>query len=246
VFINRLEGKEFGGLVEAGTPWIIGRETVGGGAWRTSMAFLPFRCFFEGEDITINDINLKPYQNALLDSRPISFERKRCFAHIVAEGIRGTNFTVGTGRFFERAYAHDLTGAAWMQDKWRPPMRRWGGRVQVQLSRPGLYDRFPRLFFQPAGAEYIGDGGDRDGGALSLDRNRENGIRQFFHPFEHAGFYQLLQLEEGRTGVVRGLGTDLHRYFRDFWEIPAEVDAVTAGIFHLLIPHAYRITAMLR
>ena len=48
VFI-RLEGKEFAGLREAGTldHW---RETLQSGLAERSMAYLPFRVFFEGED----------------------------------------------------------------------------------------------------------------------------------------------------------------------------------------------------
>ena len=110
--------------------------------------------------------------NALLDHARF-LRAEALLAHVVAEGYPRDNFTVGTGRFFERAYAHDLTGATWMQDKWRIHAS-LGGRVQVQLSRPGFYDLLPEgLFFQPAGAEYNSGMGVTEMAALyRWNRNR--------------------------------------------------------------------------
>ncbi|GGB00712.1 type VI secretion system baseplate subunit TssG [Puia dinghuensis] len=161
-------------------------------------------------------------------------------AHVVAGGYPREAFTIATGRFFERAYANDLTAADWILDKWH------NGRVHLQLSRPGFYDLLPEgLFFQPAGSEYNNAMGVTEMAALHRwNRNRETGIRNFFQPFEHAGFYQLLQLEEEERalGLEQGM---LHRFFRAFWEIPDAVDDAAAGFFNLLIPHAYRITGCL-
>jgi hypothetical protein len=163
-------------------------------------------------------------------------------AHAVANGYSREDFTIGTGQFFERAYANDLTGAGWQPHQWL------NGRVHVQLSRPGFYDLLPEgLFFQPAGTEYNSAMGVTEMAALHRwNKSRENGIRTFFQPFEQAGFYQLLQLEEEERALQQGLDQGmLHRYFRDFWEIPDSVHETAAAFFNLLIPHACRITGCL-
>ncbi|HEY4111047.1 type VI secretion system baseplate subunit TssG [Puia sp.] len=168
-------------------------------------------------------------------------------AHVIAGGYPREDFTIGTGTFFERAYANDVTDASWQEDAWQA-YAALRGRVRVELSRPGFYDLLPEgLFFQPAGAEYNSRMGVTEMAALHRwNKTRENGIRKFFQPFEHAGFYQLLQLEEEERALQQGLEKGmLHRYFRAFWGIPDEVDDRAAGFFNLLIPHAYRITGCL-
>ena len=180
---------------------------------------------------------LSPEQlpSALLDHAH-GLRAESLLAHVIAGGYPREGFTVGTGTFFERAYANDVTDARLQED------------IHVELSRPGYYDLLPEgLFFQPAGSEYNSRMGVTEMAALHRwNKNRENGIRKFFQPFEHAGFYQLLQLEEEERALQQGLEKGLlHRYFRVFWGIPEGVDDRAVGFFNLLIPHAYRITGCL-
>lgn len=159
-------------------------------------------------------------------------------AHVIAGGFPREEFTIGTGLFFERPYGNDLTDARTPDDRWMH------GMVQVQLSRPGFYDMLPEgLFFQPAGMEYNSAMGVAEMAALHRwNRTKEKGIRSFFQPFEHAGFYQLLQLEEEERNLLRGSEQGmLYRYFREFWELPAVIPDQAAGILIRLIPHASRI-----
>lgn len=188
---------------------------------------------------------------ALLD-RAGALRAESLLAHVIAAGYPREGFTVATGTFFERAYANDLTDASWQDDTLRVDALRvnalhWG-RVHVELSRPGFYDLLPEgLFFQPANVEYSNAMGVAEMAALHrYNKSRENGIRKFFQPFEHAGFYQLLQLEEEERALQQGLERGmLQQYFRGFWGIPDGVDDRAAGFFNLLIPHAYRITGCL-
>ncbi|MBN9384134.1 MAG: type VI secretion system baseplate subunit TssG [Chitinophagaceae bacterium] len=163
-------------------------------------------------------------------------------AHIIGEGYPREDFAVGTGDFFQRAYHNDVTGAEFHEDEWL------NGMIHVQLSRPGFYDMLPEgLFFQPAGVEYNNAMGVPEMAALyRWNRTREKGVRRFFQPFEHAGFYQQLQLEEEEKSLLRELEKGaLHRYFRTFWDLPAEMDDNAAGYLILLIPYAHRIVGCL-
>ena len=188
----------------------------------------------------INNIErLERLTEALLDNA-YDLKAESLLAHVVAAGYPREAFTIGTGKFFERSYVNDLTGARLYKDNW---LR---GQVYIQLSRPGFYDMLPEgLFFQPAGAEYNSAMGVTEMAALHRwNKTREDGIRNFFQPFEHAGFYQLLQLaeEERSLGMER---MQLQQFFRAFWELPDSLDDRTAGYFILLIPHACRITGCL-
>lgn len=159
-------------------------------------------------------------------------------AHVIAGGYPREEFAIGTGQFFERSYGNDLTGASSPEDLW------WNGLVRVQLSRPGFYDMLPEgLFFQPAGVEYNSATGAAEMAALHRwNRTKEKGIRNFFLPFEHGSFYQLLQLEEEERSLLKKSEKGmLHRYFRAFWELPGQINDVTAWYFILLIPHAHQI-----
>jgi hypothetical protein len=179
---------------------------------------------------------LERLTEALLDNA-YDLKAESLLAHVIAAGYPREDFTIGTGKFFQRSYVNDLTGARLHKETW---LR---GQVHVQLSRPGFYDMLPEgLFFQPAGAEYNSTMGVTEMAALHRwNKTREDGIRNFFKPFEHAGFYQLLQLaeEERSLGMER---TELQQFFRSFWELPASLDSRKAGYFILLIPHACRIT----
>lgn len=163
-------------------------------------------------------------------------------AHAIANGYPREGFTIAAGKFFERAYANDITGAGWHEDAWH------NSRVHIELSRAGFYDLLPEgLFFQPAGTEYNSTMGVTEMAALHRrNKSKEHGIRKFFQPFEQAVFYQLLQLEEEERDLQQGLERGmLHRYFRAFWDIPDKVGDRATGFFNLLIPHACRITGCL-
>lgn len=161
-------------------------------------------------------------------------------AHAIAAGYPREAFTIAYNKFFQRSYVNDLTGARTHKDNW---LR---GQIQIHLSRPGFYDLLPEgLFFQPEGSEYNSALGVTEMAALHRwNKTREDGIRNFFQPFEHAGFYQLLQLAEEE----RSLGMDqtqLQQFFREFWDLPQNVDNRASIYFILLIPHACRITGHL-
>lgn len=163
-------------------------------------------------------------------------------AHLIAAGYPREDLSVGAGQFFQRAYSNDLFDASFHEDDWR------NGLVRIQLSRPGFYDMLPEgLFFQPTGAEYNNAMGVAEMAALHRwNKTKEKGIRSFFQPFEHAGFYQLLQLEEEERALLTGLEKGmLHRYFRTFWDLPPQLDDVAASSLIMLIPHAHRIVGCL-
>ena len=163
-------------------------------------------------------------------------------AHVVAAGYPREDFAIGTGDFFQRAYHNDVTDAGFHEDEWL------NGLIHIRLSRPGFYDMLPEgLFFQPTGAEYNNIMGVPEMAALHRwNRTKEKGIRNFFQPFEHAGFYQLLQLEEEERTLLLGLEKGmLHRYFRAFWGLPAAMDDDAAGYVILLMPYAHRIVGCL-
>lgn len=188
----------------------------------------------------INDTDLIQRLIEALLNNAHHLKAEALLAHVVAAGYPREAFTIGTGKFFQRSYVHDLTGARPHKDNWLQ------GQVHVQLSRPGFYDMLPEgLFFQPAGVEYNSAMGVTEMAALHRwNKTREDGIRNFFQPFEHAGFYQLLQLaeEERSLGLEQ---TQLQQFFRTFWELPETLDSRAAGYFILLIPHANRITGVL-
>src|SRR5258708_12156210 len=155
---------------------------------------------------------LSPEQlpSALLDHAH-GLRAESLLAHVIAGGYPREGFTVGTGTFFERAYANDVTDARLQED------------IHVELSRPGYYDLLPEgLFFQPAGSEYNSRMGVTEMAALHRwNKNRGNGIRKFFQPFEPPGFHHFLQLEEEERALQQGLEKGLlHRYFRVFWGCP--------------------------
>jgi len=159
-------------------------------------------------------------------------------ASAIAAGYPREDFVVSAERYFERAYTGDIVSAALVEDEW---LRSF---VRIRLSRPGFYDMLPEgLFFQPAGGEYNRSMGVAEmAAAYRRDKTREKGIRNFFLPFEHAAFFQQLQLDEGERALLQELGQGLlHRYFRKFWDLPEALSDAAAGYFILLIPYAHRI-----
>jgi hypothetical protein len=163
-------------------------------------------------------------------------------AHVIAAGYPREDFSITTGDFFQRAYHNDITNAVFNEDEWL------NGLIHIHLSRPGFYDMLPEgLFFQPTGAEYNSTLGVPEMAALHRwNRTREKGVRNFFQPFEHAGFYQLLQLEEEERTLLGELEKGmLHRYFRDFWCLPPQLDDDAAACLILLMPYAHRIVGCL-
>jgi len=179
---------------------------------------------------------------AALLSHARHLKAEALLAHVIAGGYPKEDLSIGTGDFFQRAYHNDITDATLHEDEWL------NGLIHVRLSRPGFYDMLPEgLFFQPAGVEYNNAMGVAEMAALyRWNRTREKGVRRFFQPFEHAGFYQLLQLEEEERDLLRGLEKGaLHRYFRTFWGLPEQLDENAAGYLILLIPYAHRIVGCL-
>lgn len=160
-------------------------------------------------------------------------------ANIIASGYNREALLVGARHFFDREYTADVVAASMLDNKWQSPL------LQVQLSRPGFYDMLPEgLFFQPVSQHEYNTGiGVAEMAALyRQNKTKEKGIRNFFQPFEHAGFYQQLQLEEEERNLLQGLEKNLlHRHFCRFWDLPVSLGEQAIGIFIVLIPYAHRI-----
>lgn len=180
--------------------------------------------------------NIKQVCDALIHLKGIKAET--AVASIVASGYDREAFMVSAQHFFSREYTKDISEASLFEDEWDRSL------VQLQLSRPGFYDMLPEgLFFQPGNSEYSNNTGVTEMAALYRhNKQKEKGIRKFFQPFEHAGFYQLLQLEEEERELLLGLEKNLlHQHFRRFWNLPEELNNRITAYFILLIPYAHRI-----
>lgn len=160
-------------------------------------------------------------------------------ANIIAAGYNREALLVGARHFFDREYTGDIVTAATMDNQWQTSL------LHLQLSRPGFYDMLPEgLFFQPvSNSEYNTGIAVAEMAALyRQNKTKEKGIRNFFQPFEHAGFYQQLQLEEEERSLLQGLETNLlHRHFCRFWDLPVSLGEHAIGIFILLIPYAHQV-----
>lgn len=160
-------------------------------------------------------------------------------ANIIASGYEREALLVGARHFFDREYTQDIVAASMIDNKWQSSL------LQLQLSRPGFYDMLPEgLFFQPvSNTEYNTGIGVAEMAALyRQNKTKEKGIRNFFQPFEHAGFFQQLQLEEEERNLLQGLEKNLlHRHFCRFWDLPLSLSEQAIGIFIVLIPYAHRI-----
>lgn len=186
-----------------------------------------------------NDISKIP--GAILDNAQ-GIRAETLVAHAVAGGASREAFLVSAEHFFGRDYIHDVAQAAVFEDEWMRSL------VQLKLSRPGFYDMLPEgLFFQPAGAEFNSSLSVAEMAAIYRENKiKEKGIRQFFQPFEQAGFFQQLQIEEEERALLSGLEQGmLHQYFRKFWDLPETISDQVAGYFVLLIPYAHRICGYL-
>lgn len=153
-------------------------------------------------------------------------------------GVAAHSFVVKNNRFFETEFSRDTCQAEIIEDEWNRHF------LEVQLSRPGLYDMLPEsLFFQPDNREFHRKSGAADMAAqYRQQKAKEKELRRFFQPFENEFFYQQLQLEKQESALLDALNNAaLNRFLAKFWNLPSALPAHTIASFMLLIPHAHRI-----
>lgn len=155
-------------------------------------------------------------------------------AQALAQGLRLRDVLASCSGFFMREYSPDLLDVTL---EGTPPYRSY---LQLELSRPGMYDMLPEgLFFQPArsGEDVLNMAQSSRNGAI-----REKEIRKFFRPFENEFFYQQIQLEKNEAALLGGWQEGaLQEFFRKFWDIPDGLPAATVASLLVLIPYAHRI-----
>jgi hypothetical protein len=156
----------------------------------------------------------------------------------IDNGLLPSDVVVLNNRFFEREFTQDISNTNIVEADWL------NHYLEVQLSRPGLYDMLPEgLFFQPKAADMQRVLSVAEMAAqYRANKIKEREIRRFFQPLENEFFHQQVQLEREEMRLLDGLKEGkLNRFFLQFWDLPEALDTSLAISLLLLLPYAHQI-----
>jgi hypothetical protein len=176
--------------------------------------------------------------NDELQQRPSDIKAEAWLNQALENGLLPSDFVVINNRFFEREFTQDISRTNIVEADWL------NHYLEVQLSRPGLYDMLPEgLFFQPKAADMQRVLSVAEMAAqYRVNKIKEREIRRFFQPVENEFFYQQVQLEQEEVWLLDGLkGGKLNRFFLQFWDLPAALDVSLALSLLILLPYAHQI-----
>lgn len=147
--------------------------------------------------------------------------------------------TTQDGRFY-REYRHDLYETSRIGDQWHRE------RLQLHLSRAGIYDLLPEgLFHQPV-STHTGNSATEMAAVSRVDKKKETETRRFFQPVENSFFHQRVQIEKEETELLAGADDGaLADFLFRFWELPPSLNRQSAALLIRLLPHAHIITGNL-
>jgi hypothetical protein len=159
-------------------------------------------------------------------------------AQLVQCGIAPDKLVFFADRFFYRSFSRDLFDIEMAETAGLEES------LHLHLSRAGLYDLLPEgIFFQAPETEKAPKNAAEMAAEYAANKKQELTIRKFFAPLENEFFRQRHKNFSAETDLLRGLGNEsLNRYFKRFWELPADMETGMALRTLLLLPYVHQVS----
>jgi hypothetical protein len=172
-----------------------------------------------------------------LNTLSVDVRAEVLLAQAMESGLRQKDFATQANAFFYRTYVHDLYKAT-INDQ-----NSYAHFLDIQLSRPGLYDALPEgIFFQADAETKKVKSADEMAEEYRINKKKETEVRKFFAPFENEFFLQTIKNEKVETNLLQGLRSGwLKEYFIDFWKLPQNIPTNAALVMVIFLPYVHRI-----
>jgi hypothetical protein len=179
---------------------------------------------------------LQQIKEELTQLRP-DIKAEAVVAQLLAAGVQWEQLVVRTDHFFYRSFSKDIfdaqnSGFAALDEV-----------LLLHLSRTGLYDLLPEgIFFDAPETGRIPKNATAMAEEYKVNKRREQEVRTFFAPLENEFFHHRYKNFAAETALLKGLGNEqLNRYFKKFWQLPADMNAGMTLRTILLLPYAHQV-----